>query len=548
MRKQRAKEVIFFAMGAYQKTGSPRRKRTFGLFAAALLALLLTACGDNPPASGEKVIYMAYTTAWGSFNPYYSASTTMYELSLYDKIFDKLVFTDMAGAEILPRAADSWESAEDGYSAVFRLNENARWSDGEPATAHDWVFTVNLLADPDSAFSTRVFTFELAGTDENGVRTDGETFGAEALDDFTLKLTFKTPTDPEDFLLHYNRKFLVLPEHLLGDVKPSKILQADFWRNPVGSGPCVYVSQIMGSEMTLAPNPYYHLNKGNWDKLVLRVLDSASRLTVLMSGEIDHIELGSSISPDDKPMAEANGLTVKDGLVQGFFMEVLINERGIPDQRIRQALHYAVDKDAIIEAAAKDIAYPAYGYEMLNTDYYDPSLAFPRDVEKAKALLQEAGYDGRAYTFAFASKREHIAVLLAQQWQQAGINVNMVMVDVATMFSGLSSGAYDLGLSGHSGSAYSLWFESEFPADNTNAAYVADPVRADYVERISETIDKTEKVALVKEYQRYLAERTWFVPLYFAGEYWVQTSRVSGIRDSASLMCNDNVWEWNVKD
>ena len=522
-------------------------RKLFSLFFALAIAFNLTACGGKP-SGGEKVINIAFTTAWGGFNPYYSTSTTMYELSLYDKIFDKLAFTDMAGAEILPRAADSWESADDGYSAVFHLNPNACWSDGEPADAMDWAFTVNLLADPASAFSTRVFTHTLAGTDENGVRIDGETLGAEALDKTTFKLTFKDPTDPEDFLLHYNRKFLALPEHLLGGVAPSDMLNADFWRNPVGSGPCVYVSQIMGSEMTLAPNPHYHRMTGNWDKLILRVLDSSSRLTVLMSGEIDHIILGSSISPDDKPMAEANGLTVLDGRVQGFFMEVLINESNIPDERIRQALHYAADKDAIIEAAAKDIAYPAFGYEMCNTDYYDPSLAFPRDVEKAKALLKEAGYDGKAFTFAFASKRQNIAALLAQQWKEAGINVNMEIVDVATMFSGLANGTYDLGLSGHSGSAYSLWFETEFPANNTNASFTPDPTRNDYVSRIAATIDRGEKIALVKEYQRYLAAKTWFIPLYFTGEYWVESKRVSGIRDSASLMCNDNVWEWRVID
>ena len=183
---------------------------------------------------------------------------------------------------------------------------------------------------------------------------------------------------------------------------------------------------------------------------------------------------------------------------------------------------------------------------MLNTEYYDPSLAFPRDIEKAKALLREANYDGRLYTIAFASKRENIAALLTQQWKEAGINVEMVIVDVATMFSGLTSGIYDLGLSGHSATAYSLWFEGEFPANNTNASFIMDPARASYVDRIGHAIDKEEKIALVKEYQKYLAEQTWFIPLYFAGEYWVEPTRVSNIRGSASLMCNDNVWEWYV--
>ena len=154
------------------------KKTVKWLFASVLtIAFFLTSCGKPPDA--EKVINIAFTTAWGGFNPYSSGSETMYELSLYDKIFDKLAFTDMAGAEILPRAADSWESADDGYSAVFHLNPNAAWSDGEPATAMDWLFTVNLLADPASTLTTRVFTSILAGTDENGVRIDGEAFRSE---------------------------------------------------------------------------------------------------------------------------------------------------------------------------------------------------------------------------------------------------------------------------------------------------------------------------------------------------------------------------------
>lgn len=516
------------------------------LILAALMLLSLTACGGTGSGTAEKVINMAYTTAWGSFNPYYSTSTTMYEYALYDKIFDKLVFTDMAGAEILPRAAETWESSADGTEAIFHLNPDASWSDGTKATAHDWVFTARLLADPASAFSTRVFTHTLTGTNDDGALLDADAFGAVAVDDHTLKFIFKEPTATEDFLLHYNRKLLVLPEHLLGDIDPANILDSDFWRKPVGSGPCVYVSQMTGSEMVLAPNPYYQLKGGNWDKLVLRVLDSASRFTVLMSGEIDQIELGSSIGPEDKATAEAHGITVRNAEVQNFFMEVLINEHGIPDPRIRQALHYAIDKDAIVGAAAENVGTPAYSYEMLNTEYYDPSLAFPRDVEKAKELLKEANYDGRPYTIAFAAKRENIAALLTQQWKEAGINVEMVIVDVATMFSGLSSGIYDLGISGHSPSAYSLWFETEFPANNTNATFSSDPTRDSYVDRISTTVDHAEKVALVKEYQKYLAEQTWFIPLYFAGEYWVESQRVSNIRNAASLMCNDNVWEWYV--
>lgn len=526
---------------------------------ALLLAavMLLAGCGGTSSGNGRpsaasagggkpggRVINLGFTTAWGDMDPYYSTSGTMYELALYDKLYDRLAFTDKAGAEILPRAALSWESGEDGMSAVFHLNPEARWSDGEPVTARDWVFTVRLLADPDCAFSTRVFTALLTGTDETGACLPGEDAGVEAPDDETFVLRFKEPMDVEDFLLHFNRQFFVLPEHLLGETAPAGILDSEFWKNPVGSGPCVFRSQILGAEMTLGRNTHYPLGNANWDTLILHVLDSSSRLTALMSGEIDQFVLGTGITANDKPLAESNGLSVREAQVRDFFMEILINESGIPDPRIRQALHYAIDKNAVVDAAAKDVGVPAWSYELPNSDYHDPSLAFERDIDKAKALLTEAGYDGHAFSFAFASKRENLAALLAQQWEEAGIHVELNVVDVVTMFSGLAEGKYDLGISGHSATAYSLWFEGEFPANDNDAP---DAVRADYVEQISTCVDREKKIELVRDYQQYLAGQTWFIPLYFSGDYWVYPSRLTGVRSSASLMCNDNVWEWRIR-
>ena len=525
------------------------------LFALLLLLLTLSGCGQPPARSGpqvddltqsesDRVINMAFTTSWGDMNPYYTTSSTMYELALYDKLYDKLVFTDKAGAVILPRAALRWESADDGRSIVFYLDQNASWSDGQPVTAADWVFTVNLLSEPDIAFTTRVFTPLLTGTDENGSKTGPEAAGAEALDDTTLKLRFKERTNPRDFLLRYNRQFLVLPKHLLSDIAPSEILEAPYWKNPVGSGPCVFVSQVTGAELVLSPNRFYHLGTGNWDTLILRVADASGKLTAITSGEIDMYELGNDISVEEKPLAESLGLRVRDAEVQNFFMEVLLNTDSIPDSRIRQALHLAVDKEAIITAAARDVGTAAYSYEMFTSDYHDPGLDFPRDVEKAKALLAEAGYDSSIpYQFAFAAKRENLAALLTQQWAVAGIRVEMVIVDVSTMFAGLANGTYDIGLSGHTGTVHPLWFEEEFPANDNPAP---DPLREHYVSQIENTLDTAERIGLVQSYQRYLAEQVYFIPLYFSGSLWVESPRVSGIRNSASLMCNDNVWEWFV--
>ena len=81
----------------------------------------------------------------------------------------------------------------------------------------------------------------------------------EAVDDYTLKMTFKSATPVEDWLLLHNKYFYVLPQHLLGDIAPADMMSADFWNAPVGSGPCIFESEISGSELDLASNPNYIL-------------------------------------------------------------------------------------------------------------------------------------------------------------------------------------------------------------------------------------------------------------------------------------------------
>jgi peptide/nickel transport system substrate-binding protein len=100
----------------------------------------------GPRPYSEATINHGMTSSWDSLNPYDSG--TMYGQWVIDKIFDRLAVTSAGGLIIKPRAADSWESADGGKAIIFHLNKNSKWHDGVPVTAKDWVFTVNLIADP----------------------------------------------------------------------------------------------------------------------------------------------------------------------------------------------------------------------------------------------------------------------------------------------------------------------------------------------------------------------------------------------------------------
>ncbi len=166
------------------------------------------------------------------------------------------------------RGAASWESADDGMAAIFHLDENATWHDGEPVTAEDWVFTAQLITDPDFPFGLKSEFNSWAGTTDAGIEESENSVMVEALDDYTLKMTFKTVTPVEDWLLLHNKYYYVLPEHLLGDIAPADMMSDSFWNSPIGSGPCTFISEISGSELQLGSFADYQLGAPKFGKLV----------------------------------------------------------------------------------------------------------------------------------------------------------------------------------------------------------------------------------------------------------------------------------------
>ena len=211
------------------------RLAALALAAALVGSLFLSSCGKEKSQSPQQVpqeqtaavnVNYGISNPWDSLMPYNSPSGSNYSRMVYDKIYDRLAYVHADGT-VTPRAADSWESADGGLSVVFHLNEKAAFHDGTPVTAQHWADTIALMTDPDCPAVGRSVFSCLAGTDASGAQAAGETLGAQAVDGHTLKLTFKSPTTPEDFLLDKNREFYVLPTHLLEGVAPAEVMEQE---------------------------------------------------------------------------------------------------------------------------------------------------------------------------------------------------------------------------------------------------------------------------------------------------------------------------------
>ena len=539
-----------------------KRHHMFRLLALTLvftMVLGLVSCGNQPQqqsqtdtgtetsgqAEGVNLNY-GISNSWDSLMPYYSVSGSNYSRIIYDKLYDRLAYIQPDGT-CSPRAATSWESADDGYAILFHLDEGAAFHDGTPVTAQHWVDTIALVTNPACNVLGRDTFAGLTGTDEIGAAIEGENLGAEAVDEHTLKLTFDNPVVPEEFLVEYNRDIYVLPTHLLTDIAPEDLVTSDFWQNPVGSGPCQFVSEVSGSTLVLSANKDYQLGAPGFDTLTITVMDKANLLTALIAGDLDYYTFGGSISEENRPVAEQAGFAVEEGTVPSTFYELMINNETVDSADLRHAIEKALDKELLCQKYTGSLGTVTNTSILPGTEYSRPAGESAYDPEGAKELLAQAGYDGETFTLACTSQRASLAALIQQNLADVGIQVEIETVDSATMFAGMSDGTYDLAVASHTPTSLPLWFTgSRFTADN-NLFWVPDLSQyTTLLTALEEETNETARIDLVDEWEALLNQEMPFIPLWFSYALHVQSKTVTGIDYAAAACCNENVWQWEM--
>ncbi len=536
--------------GSASTTAAPATEAT----TQATEAEAATTAGTATEAAGQAaagsadysndVITYGMTQAWDTINPYGSSSGSMYQNLVCDKLYDRLAFIEEAGTGVSPRGAKSWESADDGMAAVFHLDENAKWHDGQPVTANDWVYTAQLITNPKFDYGLRSEFNTWAGTDETGLEESEKSVKVEAVDDYTLKITFKNVTPVEDWLILHNKYYYVLPEHLLGDIAPENIKTDEFWKAPVGSGPCTFISELSGSELQLGSFEGYHLGTPKFGKLVLKVIAPTNTITSIAAGEMDGFFQAPSV--DDAMAAKDMGLNVEQSSAPTTVAVFLINNQNVADKRVRQAMSYAIDKELLIDQSLQGMGVPSTTCIIPGSEY-DCGLQWSRDVEKAKELLAEAGWDSsRKLSMVVTSARESMAAVIQQNLAEAGITIEVQTVELATMFAGLQDGTYDLGICGSTAMGYPLWMSGYY--DNKNATYcqISDTKYAEIQDAIAAEIDDTKRRELINEYQELLYDEMPLVMLYHGYSFNVKSDRFQGYNGFEGGANNQAVWKWSV--
>ena len=381
-----------------------------------------------PTARPERRLNVLLSGKPLSFNPL--ASPLFTEELVSSLVHDTLVAYTPDGLSYEMRLAEKWDLSPDSKKYTFTLRAGLTWSDGQPFTSDDVLFTYNLLAT--KAVSAQ--SGKLAGVKGVKEAADGTTkmiAGFSAPDATTFVIELEKPNGALVNALAW--PFIgILPKHILGNVPPDKLKAHPFMTAPtVGMGPFTFVRWETDQYIEFARNPRYYKNV-DIDRVFLREMLPEAAEVAMEKGELD---LAPVDSKSALRLATVPNVSIVAGANPGInLISAKIESGPLSDVRVRQALLYAIDRKGIINKVhlgrAKIVntfnVSAGIDFSKLNSYEYSP--------EKAKELLKEAKWDPNyviemKWIPGLSAARDQTNEIVQANWAAVGVKMELMPVE-----------------------------------------------------------------------------------------------------------------------
>lgn len=388
------------------------------LLAILTLALCIVLCASCALAGGDTLIVGNPLDAV-SLDPHRTndAASALPIAQIYDTLV-----TLSPEMEIIPALATEWTQIDENTLEI-KLHQGVKFHNGEELKASDVKFTFERHINPETAAPA---AFMLTTISE-----------IKAIDDYTVHFITKEPCAS----LLYN-----LTHEDMGILSEKAVTEAgdNYANQPIGTGPYKFVSWKKNQEIRLVRNDEYFKGPAKVENLVIRIIpEGATMMAELQTGGVDiALNVGSQFVPMFQP-----GTGIKLEQFNTFTIKYLsFDHRVAPfnDVRVRQAINYATNKEAIVKVAYSGAAEPLSGPLPKNINGFNENLVpYEYNVEKAKQLMAEAGYaDGLSQTLYISDKEidTKLATVLQAQLKEIGINVDIQVIEWGTYLQKTAEG------------------------------------------------------------------------------------------------------------
>ena len=553
-------------------------KKTTKLFALAGVTLLsasvLAACGSKSSSSSEtaELSFPAEVkqdgTAVAESQLKYalvSASTSSGLLidelteTAIDSTFGGMVDISMFGYDGDRKLDDSGlakaEFDVDGKKITVSLTgKDYKWSDGEPFTIDDYIFTIKAMASKDYTgvrFDDKFLN--IVGMDEFVAGTASDISGLKKVDDYTVELTVKEMS-PSMMYAGGDVPSYVQPEHIYKDIPVAEWESSEYSRTAklVGMGPWKIKEIVNGESITYVPNEYYF--KGTTPKTGSLKIDIVSPDTIVSEMKAGNYDIAEMPADQLDSYKDASNLNLV-GSLESAYEYISFNlgkydeasEKNIMDEnakmndvKLRQAIAYAIDTKTAGEKLYNGLYHPATSLIIsFFGDLHDSELeGYSYDPDKANELLDEAGYkdvdgdgiregkDGKEFKITFAArKRTEANEALVQQyiawWKEVGLNVELYTgrtVEINTFYDAIQANDASIDMyaggwsTGYDPNPNGLWGETA----PFNMSRFVDEKNTELLDAIGSVASFDEKTNLknYKAWQEYAFEQAFAIPTF----------------------------------
>ncbi|MCC6188472.1 MAG: glutathione ABC transporter substrate-binding protein [Anaerolineales bacterium] len=468
----------------------PPAQPTEALAASEVPAGTEAPAATEASATGGNLIYVLPTDI-ASLDPHALIETVsgMVDLQMFETLLALL-----PDGSVGPRLATEWSVSDDNLRWTLKLREGVVFHDGEAFDANAAKANFDRILNPDNALpAVRV----LAGVTEVNV-----------IDDFTLEIVTQAPFGPLPFHLAHYSLAMVSPR-ALQEMTPEELAQ-----NPVGTGPFRFVSYTPNESIVLERFDDYWGEKAKVDMVTFRPIpETAGRALLIETGEA---HIAAKIAPQDvDTLRGVDGLHVDvNAFPRVIFVHMNESHAPLDDVRVRQALSWAVDREAIANDLLRGLAVPATGPVGSGVFGYSKTENYGYDPDRARELLAEAGVEGLTLKMLVPAGRyqggEEAAQAVQAQLANVGVTVDLEVLEFSTLLQAIRKPAaeseWDLLVFGFipatndaDWQVYSQFHcDSQAPVSNNFSYYCSEEMDA-LLEQGRFTMDQDERLKVYKQ-------------------------------------------------
>ncbi|PSL37928.1 peptide/nickel transport system substrate-binding protein [Labedella gwakjiensis] len=473
------------------------RRRTALVGASLAGVLAVTGCStgqsvDVGADGSDEILTAAIAGEPDQLDPH--KTTSYFSFEVLENIYDTLVEPD-ENLEMQPALAESWELSDDQLTWTFTLREGVTFHDGSDFTADDVVYSYDRIIDEELSNAWKFSAVE----------------SVEAVDDYTVDITVTQPT-PNLLSSIGGFKGMAI-------VEKENVESGDITTDPIGTGPFSMEEYTSGDHITLAANPDYWGGAPEIGGIEFQFISEGSTaIAALKSGEVDWT--------DSIPTQQVESLSGDEAVTMGQspsndYWYLALNEDREPwnDVRVRQAIAYAIDRDAIVQATsygtatANQLAIPE------ESVWYTEYDTYSTDLDEAQALLDEAGFEGGTLDLLVTSDYPETvtaAQIIADNLEPLGITVEIRTPDFATWLDEQNTGNFDMLMMGWLGNIDpdDFYYSQHHTDGGSNAQGYSNPEVDELLDAARVETDQDARKDLYAQAATIIADEASYIYLY----------------------------------